>query len=67
MINQKEIAIGDTIYTGHPNMDNEYYPVKVLDISPGAVSQSRLLVTIRDNRGVTRKLDASWFSKYKLN
>lgn len=67
MINQEDIAIGDTIYTGHPNMNNEYYPVKVLEISPGAVSQSRLLVTIKDNRGVTRKLDASWFSKFKLN
>ena len=67
MIHQKDIAVGDTIYTCYPNKSDEYYPVKVLELFPGAVPQSSLLVAIQDDQGVIRELDASWVSKYKLN
>lgn len=63
----KDIAIGDTIYSCYPNMGEESHPVQVVQIFPGAVSQSGLLVVVLDDQGTMRRLDAAWLSKFKLN
>ena len=67
MINRKDLEVGDTVYTCFPNMNNKHYPVQVLDIFTDAMAQTRLLITIKDEQGIIRELDATWISKYPLN